>query len=214
MFSQVKKWMLAATLMVTASLAQAAAYEAGKHYTVLAQPVPVLADGKVHVEEAFWYGCSHCFNLESILKPWKAELPADVIFEGVPAMFGRAWVVHAQMYYVADVLGVLPKVHDAIFRAIHIDKQRLLDRDDQRDFLVEKAGIAAKDFDKAYESFTVKSRMKQGDKRIRAFKISGVPALIVQGKYVISASSAGGQAKMVEVADYLIEKERQALKAK
>ena len=214
MFSQVKKWMLATTLMVTASLAQAAAYEAGKHYTVLAQPVPVLADGKVHVEEAFWYGCSHCFNLESILKPWKAELPADVIFEGVPAMFGRAWVVHAQMYYVADVLGVLPKVHDAIFRAIHIDKQRLLDRDDQRDFLVEKAGIAAKDFDKAYESFTVKSRMKQGDKRIRAFKISGVPALIVQGKYVISASSAGGQAKMVEVADYLIEKERQALKAK
>lgn len=214
MFSQVKKWMLAATLMVTASLAQAAAYEAGKHYTVLAQPVPVLADGKVHVEEAFWYGCSHCFNLESILKPWKAELPADVIFEGVPAMFGRAWVVHAQMYYVADVLGVLPKVHDAIFRAIHIDKQRLLDRDDQRDFLVEKAGVTAKDFDKAYESFTVKSRMKQGDKRIRAFKISGVPALIVQGKYVISASSAGGQAKMLEVADYLIEKERQALKAK
>ena len=60
----------------------------------------------------------------------------------------------------------------------------------------------------------MKSRMKQGDKRIRAFKISGVPALIVQGKYVISASSAGGQAKMVEVADYLIEKERQALKAK
>ncbi|WP_420588707.1 thiol:disulfide interchange protein DsbA/DsbL [Bacterioplanoides sp.] len=214
MFSQVKKWMLAATLMVTASLAQAAAYEAGKHYTVLDQPVPVLADGKVHVEEAFWYGCPHCFHLESTLKPWKAKLPADVVFEGVPAMFGRAWVVHAQLYYVADVLGVLPKVHDAIFRAIHIDKQRLLDRDDQRDFLVEKAGIAAKDFDKAYESFTVKSRMKQGDQRIRAFKISGVPALIVQGKYVISASSAGGQEKMVDVADYLIEKERQALKAK
>ena len=214
MFSQVKKWMLAATLMVTASLAQAAAYEAGKHYTVLDHPVPVLADGKVHVEEAFWYGCPHCFHLESTLKPWKAKLPADVVFEGVPAMFGRAWVVHAQLYYVADVLGVLPKVHDAIFRAIHIDKQRLLDRDDQRDFLVEKAGIAAKDFDKAYESFTVKSRMKQGDQRIRAFKISGVPALIVQGKYVISASSAGGQEKMVDVADYLIEKERQALKAK
>ena len=214
MFSQVKKWMLAATLMVTASLAQAAAYEAGKHYTVLDQPVPVLADGKVHVEEAFWYGCPHCFHLESTLKPWKAKLPADVVFEGVPAMFGRAWVVHAQLYYVADVLGVLPKVHDAIFRAIHIDKQRLLDRDDQRDFLVEKAGIAAKDFDKAYESFTVKSRMKQGDQRIRAFKISGVPALIVQGKYVISASSAGGQEKMVDVADYLIEKERQALKTK
>lgn len=214
MFSQVKKWMLALTLMVTASLSHAAAYEAGKHYTVLDQPVPVLADGKIHVEEAFWYGCPHCFHLESVLKPWKKQLAADVQFTGVPAMFGRAWVVHAQLYYVADVLGVLPQVHDAIFRALHIEKKRLLDRDDQRDFLVEKAGISEKDFDKAYESFTVKSRMKQGDQRIRAFKISGVPALIVQGKYVISASSAGGQHKMVDVADYLIEKERQALKAK
>ena len=213
MFSQVKKWMLAATLMVTASLAQAAAYEAGKHYTVLDQPVPVLADGKIHVEEAFWYGCPHCFHLESTLKPWKKTLAADVSFEGVPAMFGRAWVVHAQLYYVADVLGVLDQVNESIFRAIHIEKKRLLDRDDQRDFLVEKAGISEKDFDKAYESFTVKSRMKQGDQRIRAFKISGVPALIVQGKYVISASSAGGQEQMVDVADYLIEKERQALKA-
>jgi len=214
MFSQVKKWMLAATLMASAALAQAAGYEAGKEYKVLEDTVPVLADGKIHVEEAFWYGCPHCFHLESALKPWKAKLPADVNFQGVPAMFGRAWVVHAQLYYVADVLGILSQVHESIFRALHIEKKRLLDRDDQRDFLVEKAGISAEDFDKAYESFTVKSRMKQGDQRIRAFKISGVPALIVQGKYVVSASSAGGQNKMLDVVDYLIEKERQALKAK
>lgn len=214
MYSQVKKWMLATVLLVTASLSQAAPYEAGKQYTVLDTPVPVLADGKIHVEEAFWYGCPHCFHLESVLKPWKKQLAADVSFSGVPAMFGRAWVVHAQLYYVADVLGVLPQVHDAIFRALHIEKQRLLDRDDQRDFLVEKAGVSEKDFDKAYESFTVKSRMKQGDQRIRAFKITGVPALIVQGKYVVTASTAGGQNEMLNVADYLIEKERQALKAK
>lgn len=214
MFSQVKKWMLASLLMLTASLSQAAAYEAGKQYKVLENPLPVLADGKIHVEEAFWYGCPHCFHLESILKPWKKDLASDVAFSGVPAMFGRAWVVHAQLYHVADVLGILPTVHEPIFRAIHIEKKRLLDRDDQRDFLVEKAGIAEKDFDKAYESFTVKSRMKQADQRIRAFKISGVPALIVQGKYVVDASSAGGQDKMLDVVDYLIAKERLALKAK
>ncbi|WP_419812285.1 thiol:disulfide interchange protein DsbA/DsbL [Bacterioplanoides sp.] len=211
MFSQVKKWMLATVVLLTASFSQAAPYEAGKQYTVLDQPVPVLADGKIHVEEAFWYGCPHCFHLESVLKPWKQQLAADVSFTGVPAMFGRAWVVHAQLYYVADVLGVLPQVHDAIFRALHIEKQRLLDRDDQRDFLVKKAGVSAKDFDKAYESFTVKSRMKQGDQRIRAFKITGVPALIVQGKYVVTAQTAGGQNQMLKVVDYLIEKERQAL---
>ncbi|MBU2039774.1 thiol:disulfide interchange protein DsbA/DsbL [Thalassolituus sp. C2-1] len=213
MLSQVTKWMAAAVLLISAS-AQAAEYEAGKEYKVLAEPVPVLADGKVHVEEAFWYGCPHCFHLEDIITPWKKNLPADVAFEGVPAMFGRAWVSHAQFYYVADVLGVLDQVHGDIFKAIHVERQRLLDRDDQRDFLVAKAGVKAADFDKAYESFTVKSRMKQGDQRIRAFQISGVPALIVQGKYIIDATSAGGQDKMLDVADYLIAKERAALSGK
>lgn len=213
MLSQVTKWMAAALLLISAS-AQAAEYEAGKEYKVLAEPVPVLADGKVHVEEAFWYGCPHCFHLEEIITPWKKSLAADVAFEGVPAMFGRAWVAHAQLYYVADVLGVLDKMHGEIFKAVNVERQRLLERDDQRDFLVSKAGIKAADFDKAYESFTVKSRMKQGDQRIRAFQISGVPALIVQGKYVIDATSAGGQDQMLKVADYLIAKERGLLSGK
>tara|TARA_R110001583_G_scaffold3798_5_gene23195 strand:+ start:1159 stop:1539 length:381 start_codon:yes stop_codon:yes gene_type:complete len=125
-------------------------------------------------------------------------------------MFGRAWVSHAQLYYVADVLGILDKVHTPIFRAIHLEKQRLLDKDDQRDFLVKHGGITAEQFDKAYDNFAVKSRMSQADKRIRSFKISGVPALIVDGKYVVSASTAGGQDKMTAVVDFLIEKERAA----
>jgi len=210
MFAQVSKWIATAALLISSVVH--AEYEAGKEYTVLAEPAAVMADGKVHVEEAFWYGCPHCFHLEDDLEPWKKNLAEDVAFEGVPAMFGRAWVSHAQLYYVADVLGVLDQVHEDIFKAYHIHQKRLLSRDDQRDFLVEKAGVSEKDFDKAYESFTVKSRMKQGDQRIRSFGINGVPALIVQGKYVVTASTAGGQKNMLSVVDYLIEKERAALK--
>ncbi len=212
MFAQVSKWIAAAALLISA--VAHAEYEAGKEYTVLAEPVAVMADGKVHIEEAFWYGCPHCFHLEDDIEPWKKNLAADVAFEGVPAMFGRAWVAHAQLYYVADVLGVLSQVHEDIFKAYHIHGKKLLSRDDQRDFLVEKAGVSEKDFEKAYESFTVKSRMKQGDQRIRAFGISGVPALIVQGKYVVTASTAGGQKNMLNVVDYLIAKERAALQGK
>jgi len=213
MFAQLSKW-IAGALLLAAATVQAAEYEAGKEYTVLDEPVPVLADGKVHVEEAFWYGCPHCFHLEAILTPWKEQLPADVDFQGVPAMFGRAWVVHAQLFHVAEVLGVEGKVHNDIFKAIHVDRKRLLDRSEQRDFLMEKAGVSAEDFDKAYDSFAVKSRMKQGDQRVRAFKISGVPALIIQGKYVVDASSAGSQEAMLKVADFLIAKERKALQGK
>jgi thiol:disulfide interchange protein DsbA len=209
MLSLIKQW-IAVPLLLISSLTLAAEYEAGVHYDVLAEPVPVMADGKVHVEEAFWYGCPHCFHLDSLLGKWESTLPADVEFTRVPAMFGRAWVAHAQLFYVADVLGILDQVHTPIFRAINLEKQRLLDKDDQRDFLVKNGGITAAQFDKAYDNFAVKSRMSQGDKRIRSFNISGVPALIVQGKYVVSASTAGGQDKMTSVVDYLVEKERSA----
>ena len=50
--------------------------------------------------------------------------------------------------------------------------------------------------------------MTRGDKRVRAFEISGVPTLVVNGQYIVDASSAGSQEDMVKVVDYLIEQER------
>lgn len=210
MLKTLSQWFVAATLLF--AVAVHAEYQAGQHYKVLSEAVAVPADGRIHVEEAFWYGCPHCFRLEDVLTPWKKTLPADVQFTGVPAMFGRAWVAHAQLYHVADTLGVLNEVHTPIFRAINLERQPLLTRSDQRDFLVSKAGVSEADFDKAYESFAVKSRMKQADQRIRAFGISGVPALIVQGKYVVDSGSAGGMDQMLKVVDHLIAQERKALK--
>ena len=207
MLSHFKTW-IAAALISVSSIATAAEFEAGKHYKVLEEPVAVMQDGKIHVEEAFWYGCSHCYALEPKIKPWKKALADDVAFERVPAMFGRAWVVHAQLYYAADALEVLDQVHNDIFDAIHLQKRRLVTREDQRDFIIAKTGVTAEAFDKAYDSFAVNSRMKRGDQRIRSFKIGGVPALIINGKYVVDATSAGSQEGMLEVADYLIKQER------
>lgn len=205
-------WLAAFTFAFSVFSATAEPFSEGKGYKLLNTPVAVMADGKVHVEEAFWYGCPHCFQLESLVHTWAQKLPADVDFAGVPALFGRAWVAHAQFFYVAESLGVLDKVNSSIFRAIHVENQHLLSKEDQRNFLHEKAGVAPVDFDKAYDSFTVKSRMKQADARIRSFGINGVPAFIVQGKYVVDSSTAGGNANILKVVDFLIEKERQALK--
>ena len=211
MLSQFKKWMAAAALMAASTVSMAADYIAGTHYKVLEEPVPVLMDGKVHVEEAFWYGCSHCFHLESIIEPWKDQLAADVDFQRVPAMFSRNWILHAQLYYTMDQLKVLDQLHSKVFNSIHLQKQRLLSPEDQRQFVVDNTDVTAEEFDKAYSSFGVKSRMTRGDKRVRAFQITGVPTLIVNGKYVVDATSAGGQQQMLDVADFLINKERNGL---
>lgn len=211
MFKKISHWLGLISLMTIFSIAQAEEFSPGNGYKLLDNPVTVMADGKIHVEEAFWYGCPHCFKLESMITPWSKNLAADVNLTSVPAQFGRPWVSHAQFYYTAQVLGVLDQVHEDIFNAFHVKRQQLLAKSDQRKFLMDKAGVSVADFDKAYDSFTVKSRLKQANQRIDAFGINGVPAIIVQGKYVVDAGTAGGQQNMLKVVDFLIEKERQAL---
>lgn len=199
-------------LLLATAAATAAEFEEGVHYKLVDQPQPAaVADGQVLVEEAFWYGCSHCFNLEEVIIPWKKTKPDNVVFKGLPAMFGRPWVLHARLYYTAEVLGVLPQLHVKIFEAIHLKDQRLLSKTDQRNFVVEHAGVSAADFDKAYDSFIVNTRMSQGDQRVRSFGIDGVPALIVNGKYVVSGRTAGGRQQMIDVVNYLVKQEQATL---
>ena len=178
-----------------------------KAYTLIEQPQTVPANGKVHVEELFWYGCGHCFSLESHVESWVNKLPADVEFSRIPAMFGKSWVIHAQMYYIGEVLGITEKSHGDTFKAIHINGKRLQRKSEQQEFFA-AYGVSKEDFDKAYSSFTVKSRLQQGDKRIRAYRVSGVPAIVVNGKYLVDAASAGGQKNIFKVVNYLIEQER------
>ena len=209
MLKSFKSLLTAAALVLSAVSfnAQAEEYVAGKDYKVLPTPVPVMANGKIHVEEAFWYGCPHCYQLEAYGGPWKKTLPADVDFKQVPASFGRAWAIHAHLFYAAENLGVMDKVHNDIFKAIHVQRERLLEQDDQIQFFKDR-GVSAEDAKKALNSFTVKSRVKQADKRVRSFQVDGVPAIIVNGKYMVNASSAGGTANVTKVVDFLIKKER------
>ena len=178
-----------------------------KAYTIIEQAQAVPANGKLHVEELFWYGCGHCFSLEEHVTSWVNKLPKDVEFSRVPAMFGKPWVIHAQLYYMGEVLGITEQSHGDIFKAIHINGKRLQRKSEQQEFFA-VYGVSEEDFEKAYNSFTVKSRLKQGDKRIRAYRVSGVPAVVVNGKYLVDASSAGGQQNIFKVVDYLLEKER------
>jgi thiol:disulfide interchange protein DsbA len=178
-----------------------------KAYSLIEQPQAVPANGKLHVEELFWYGCGHCFSLEEHVTSWVNKLPKDVEFSRVPAMFGKPWVIHAQLYYMGEVLGITEQSHGDIFKAIHINGKRLQRKSEQQEFFA-AYGVSEADFEKAYSSFTVKSRLKQGDKRIRNYRVSGVPAIVVNGKYLVDASSAGGQQNIFKVVDYLLEKER------
>jgi thiol:disulfide interchange protein DsbA len=188
-------------------------YTAGKNYQILTVPVHTADANKIEVNEVFWYGCPHCFDFESILEPWAKSLPADVDFERTPAIWRPAMEVHARAYYTAKQLGVLDAMHTIIFKAMH-DEKKALANENEVVALFANHGNAADDVRKAYESFSVQSQTRQGDARARSYGVEGTPEIIVNGKYRISTEMAGSQKGMLDVANFLIEKERQAMASK
>jgi thiol:disulfide interchange protein DsbA len=117
--------------------------------------------------------------------------------------------LHARAFYTAQVLGVFDTMHPALFQAMNVDHKRLANEDEIQALFVAN-GVAAEDFSKAFNSFGVSSQVKQAAARAKAAKITGTPALMVDGKYHVSTRKAGSQADMLKVSDFLIEKERAA----
>jgi thiol:disulfide interchange protein DsbA len=200
-------------VMALASLVGVAAHaddiQAGKQYTVLESPVPVSEPGKIEVVELFWYGCPHCYAFEPTINAWVAKLPADVNFHRIPAMFGGIWDVHGQMFITLDAMGVEHKVHTAVFEAIHKEHKMFKTPEEMAEFVATQ-GVDKNQFLSTYNSFAVKGKVDQDKKLAVAYGVTGVPTMIVNGKYRFDLGSSGGPEETLKVADTLIEKERAA----
>ncbi|MGE9760536.1 thiol:disulfide interchange protein DsbA/DsbL [Pseudomonas sp. PDM20] len=192
--------------------ANAADFEAGKNYTELNQAVPVSQPGKIEVVELFWYGCPHCYAFEPTINPWVEKLPADVHFVRIPAMFGGLWNIHGQLFLTLESMGVEKKVHHSIFEKLHNNPKALTTPEEMADFVAEQ-GVDKDKFLSTYNSFAIKGQIEKAKKLAMAYQISGVPTLVVNGKYRFDIGSAGGPDEALQLADQLIAKERADAKA-
>ena len=193
------------------SFAQIERFVAGTHYTELAAPVNTNDSSKVEVLEVFWYGCSHCFRFEPLIANWEATMPSDVDFGRFPAMWNGLMEVHAQVYYTAEAMDALDVVHEHVFNAINIEGNRL-QHEGQIGALFAKYGINEDEFAKSFNSFSVRTKVNQAKQRMQAYEIRSTPNMIVNGKYLVATGqSVLTQADMLDVVDFLIEKERQQL---
>ena len=190
------------------SMQAQAAYTEGVEYSRISPPVPTnVSPGKVQVVEVFWYGCPHCYAFEPMLEKWvHSEKPKVAVFMRVPAALNPSWLVHAQTYCALQVLGKVNQVHEAIFQAIHEQGRLLNDVDSMARFLAQQ-GIDPKAFKKAYNSLEAQTCLKRDAELNRRYGVTGVPSMVVAGKYLTSASQAGSYKNMLKVVDYLVTKE-------
>lgn len=186
-----------------------AKYRAGEHYEVIEVPVKTVTPGKIEVTEVFWYGCSHCFAFEPILNPWSKTLADDVELVKSPAVWRDSMAAHARIFYTAKSMGILDKVHGKVFEAMHGAERKALVDEKEIKALFVALGADPEQFSKVYSSFSVSSQVQQAGSRARSFMITGTPELVVGGRFRISATKAGGQKGMLDVADFLIEQIRE-----
>jgi thiol:disulfide interchange protein DsbA len=203
---------LVATSSAFAADAPATAqWEEGKNYFLVDPPQPTATGDKVEVLEVFSYACPHCAHFQPTAEEIKKSLPAGAVFVYMPAVFNPSWEPYARAYYTAESLGVLDATHQALFDALHRDHLPMRTIDDLATFYAEH-GVDKAKFIATSGSFEVESKLQRASQIVKADGVDGTPSIIVDGKYRVTGTSAGGYPQMVQLVDYLVQKELDAKK--
>ncbi|MFK3866590.1 thiol:disulfide interchange protein DsbA/DsbL [Pseudoalteromonas rhizosphaerae] len=212
MIKLVKAGLIALTLGF-ATNAAAIQYDEGTHY----ETIDARATKKPEVKEFFSFYCPHCNVFESIVAELKPLLNEGITFKKSHVDFSgprkpEIQTMLAQAYATATVLPQQDALISAIFNHIHGKRANINELADMKDIFVAQ-GVAADDFDKFYNSFTVRTKVSKMKRDQEYFKqkgaLKGVPTFIVNGKYrvIVGGDSGIKDAKsMADLINYLAAK--------
>ena len=196
----------AASLAVLTSAAQAQGKppQEGSDYVLLDKRAPVEAPaGKVEVVEFFWYACPHCNRFEPALEEWIKKAPKDVVVRRVPVSVRADFEPQQRLFYVLEAMNKVETLHKKVFYAIHVEKQALNTAELVADW-AEKQGIDRAKFIESYSSFSVTTKARKATQLQDAYKIDGVPAIGVAGRFFTSGTLAQTMERALMVTDHLI----------
>jgi thiol:disulfide interchange protein DsbA len=202
-------WLLATLIssFALSSIGLAADPQTGRDFKPISPPL-VTPKGKIEVIEFFSYGCNHCNDFHPLITQWAAKLPKDVTFRRIPVSFNRPeWARLSRIYFALEATGDLAKLDAAVFIAIH--EQRINFKTDEAVVAwAASKGIDGKKFGDALASFSMQSKVQRADQEAAAARISGVPALAVDGKFLINNEAASNYEELLKLTDAMIAKAR------
>ena len=197
-----------AVLMSTSFLSftvYAEAPKAGEDFDAVAQTIATDNPAKIEVMEIFWYGCIHCYQMDPLLNAWVKKQPADVVFKRVPALPNASWAPMAKTFYAMETLGLSEKLHTALFDAIN--KQKTLNPTNEKaaiEWVTKASGLDKAKVEQAFKSFTINTNLNRAAQIFRSSGATGVPSLVIDGKYITSSTMAGGNEQALRVTDYIV----------
>jgi len=178
--------------------------EAGTDFLPLAKPAPVETPaGKIEVIEFFWYSCPHCNAFEPALDAWVKRVPKDVVVKRVPVAFRADFEPQQRLYFALEAMGLVDKLHAKVFYAIHVERQSLNQPEAIFNW-VAKQGVDKAKFMDQFNSFSAASKLKRAIQLQDAYKVEGVPAMGVAGRFYTDGTLAKSMERGLQVVDYLI----------
>lgn len=190
-------------------------FSEGKEYHRLVPTQPTVGGAdKIEVAEIFWYGCPHCFSFEPAINSWAEKIPANARFVRIPAVWNPLARLHGRLYYTEEVLARNGKLadmeafHAAVFNEFHRKSNRLTSEGAIQK-MFEGFGVSQDDFLNAWNSFEVNQKIRVADDLVRRYNVTGVPAVVINGKYRTGAgpNEAGSVRTLLEVMDELVVRE-------
>ncbi len=194
----------AASLPLLAQAQAARSFQEGQDYVALDKRV--VGDtqaGRVEVIEFFWYSCPHCNAFEPRLEQWIAKLPKDVVLRRVPVGFRDDFVPQQRLFYVLEALNKVDELHKKVFQAIHVEKRTLNTQAAIGDWLATQ-GVDKAKFDELYNSFSVQTKTRRATQLQNEYKVGGVPALGIAGRFYTDGSLAQSMERALTITDWLV----------
>lgn len=208
-------------LLATGSIyAQAAKYKEGEHFFRLPatfkapeEETDTKSSGDIEVIEFFSYSCRHCNRMQPFVKNWLERKPEDVVLQREHVIFNASSVPLARAYYIAEELKVLSDIHDKIFEVLHRHKVDIRSEEALVQLFKNVAKVDAETFKEKYWSEETQEQIKEGNRKVSSWRISGTPSLVVGGKYLVTTEGANGNhRRMFQIVDFLVEKIRKESK--
>jgi len=205
-FNSIRRVGMILVLVTLPVFASAQPFEEGVHFERIDGPQAADTDTIVEVVEFFSYLCPHCYTFEPYVEPWHDELGENVEFKRVPVVFRPSWEPFARAYYAAEVLDIIGESHLALFKALHEERRQFRGFDDIAEFHAQ-FGVESDQFASTAQSFPVASRLRMGNANMGKWGVRSTPTLVIDGKWRVSPRRGGTFDEMLQVADWLIERE-------
>jgi protein dithiol oxidoreductase (disulfide-forming) len=189
----------------------ASRFQLNRHYARLTPTQPTSSGpDRVEIAVAFWYGSADSQALEAPLEALQARSSERISVVRLPVVQDPITRVHARAWFAAQQLDRAAELHAALYREIH-DFGEPLDNDDALLAFFVRQGVDETVITRALHSVAVHLQLQRAEELLRRYRVTAVPAVVVNGKYRSTPAMAGSPDQLIELVEVLSAREAAGL---